>query len=140
MDAVRVMAYANYGVGLYGLALITRPEFAEQNPDAVRDFIRGTVHGLNRMIKDPAGAVAAVKTRDPLINDKTEQERIKMTLDYAIITPNVLDNGYSSVDMARLDGTLAQVAPAFNMKTTPAAAQVYTDKYLPPRDELKVAR
>ncbi len=139
-DAVRVMAYANYGVGLYGLALVTRPEFAEQNADAVRDFIRGTVHGLNRMIKDPAGAVASVKTRDPLINDKVEQDRIKMTLDYAIITPNVLDNGYSNVDMARLEGTLAQVAPAFNMKATPVATQVYTDKYLPPRAELKVAR
>jgi NitT/TauT family transport system substrate-binding protein len=106
----------------------------------VRDFIRGTVHGLNRMIKDPAAAVAAVKTRDPLINEKIEQERIKMTLDYAIITPNVLDHGYSNVDMARLESTLAQVAPAFNMKTTPAASAVYTDKYLPPRDELKVAR
>src|SRR5436190_4036979 len=139
-DAVRVMAYANYGVGLYGLALVTRPEFAEQNVDAVRDFIRGTVHGLNRMIKDPVAAVASVKTRDPLINDKVEQDRIKMTLDYAIITPNVLDNGYSNVDMARLAGTLGQVAPAFNMKTTPAASQVYTDKYLPPRAELKVAR
>ncbi len=139
-DAVRVMAYSNYGVGLYGLALIARAEFAEQNPDAARDFIRGTVHGLNRMIKDPAAAVAAVKTRDPLINEKIEQERIKMTLDYAIITPNVLDHGYSSVNMARLENTLAQVTPAFNMKTTPAAGQIYTDKYLPPRDELKVAR
>ena len=139
-DAVRVMAYANYGVGLYGLALITRPEFAEQNPQAIRDFIRGTVYGLNRMIKDPAAAVASVKTRDPLINDKVEQDRIKMTLDYAIITPNVLDNGYSNVDMGRLQGTLAQVAPAFNMKTTPSAGQIYTDKYLPPRSELKVER
>jgi NitT/TauT family transport system substrate-binding protein len=139
-DAVRVMAYANYGVGLYGLALVTRPEFAEQNADAVRDFIRGTVHGLNRMIKEPAAAVASVKGRDPLINDKVEQDRIKMTLDYAIITPNVLDNGYSNVDMARLENTLAQVAPAFNMKTTPPASQIYTDKYLPPRAELRVAR
>ncbi|HEY2186121.1 MAG TPA: ABC transporter substrate-binding protein [Xanthobacteraceae bacterium] len=140
MDAVRVMPYADYGVGLYGLALITRPEFAQQNPEALRDFIRGTVHGLNRMIKDPAAAVASVKTRDPLLNEKAELDRIKMTIDYTIITPNVLDHGYSNVDMARLASTLAQVAPAFNMKTTPDAAQVYTDKYLPPRDELKVAK
>jgi NitT/TauT family transport system substrate-binding protein len=139
-DAVRVMAYANYGVGLYGLALVTRPEFAEQNPDAIRGFIRGTVHGLNRMIKEPAAAVASVKARDPLINEQIEQDRIKMTLDYAIITPNVLDNGYSNVDMARLQGMLEQVAGPFNMKSTPAAAQIYTDKFLPPRDELKVAR
>jgi NitT/TauT family transport system substrate-binding protein len=140
IDAVRVMAYANYGVGLYGLALITRPEFAEQNPDAVRDFIRGTVHGLNRMIQDPAAAVASAKTRDPLLIDKVEMDRIKMTLDYAIITPNVLEHGYSNVDMGRLANTLAQVAPAFNMKAPLPATQVYTDKYLPPRDELKVAR
>ena len=140
IDAVRVMAYANYGVGLYGLALITRPEFAEQNPDAVRDFIRGTVHGLNRMIQDPAAAVASAKTRDPLLIDKVEMDRIKMTLDYAIITPNVLEHGYSNVDMGRLASTLAQVAPAFNMKAPLPATQVYTDKYLPPRDELKVAR
>ena len=69
------------------------------------------MHGLNRMIKDSAAAVAAVKTRDPLINEKIEQERIKMTLDYAIITPNVLDHGYSSVNMARLENTLAKSLP-----------------------------
>ena len=43
------------------------------------------------------------------------------------------------VDMGRLQGTLAQVAPAFNMKTTPSAGQIYTDKYLPPRSEILVA-
>jgi NitT/TauT family transport system substrate-binding protein len=139
-DAVRVMAYASYGVGLYGLALVTRPEYAEANPDVMRDLIRGTVHGLNRMIKDPAAAVASVRARDPLIDDKIELDRIKMTLDYAIITPNVLEHGYSNVDPARLASTLAQVAPAFNMNKIPTPAQVYSDKYLPPRDELKVAR
>jgi NitT/TauT family transport system substrate-binding protein len=92
------------------------------------------------MIKEPAAAVASVKKRDPLLNDKIEQDRIKMTLDYAIITQNVLQNGYSHVDMARLSRTLQQVAPAFGMKATPAADQVYTDKYLPPRAELKTAQ
>jgi len=51
-DAVRVMAYANYGVGLYGLALITRPEFAEQNPQAIRDFIRSTVYWSPRILRN----------------------------------------------------------------------------------------
>ena len=72
---------------------------APRRPDVPADP-RGSLRA------DPAGAVASVKTRDPLINDKIEQDRIKMTLDYAIITPNVLDHGYSNVDMARLEGIL----------------------------------
>jgi NitT/TauT family transport system substrate-binding protein len=59
-DAVRVMAYANYGVGLYGLALVTRPEFPSRTrmPSAAHPR-HGA--GLNRMIKDPAAAVASAR-------------------------------------------------------------------------------
>jgi NitT/TauT family transport system substrate-binding protein len=137
---IRLMPYVDYGVELYGLALVTRPDFAAKNPEVIRDFIRGTVHGMSVMIKDPAAAVASVKKRDPLLNADVETARIKTTLDYAIITPNVLQNGMSNVDTARLDRTLKQVAKAFEMKATPSAAQVYTDKYLPPRSDLKVAQ
>jgi len=59
-----------------------------------------------------------------------------MSLDYMFITPNVLQNGVSNVDMARLDRTLKASAKAFEIAVPPAAAEVYTDKYLPPRSEL----
>lgn len=137
-SSVRLMPYVDYGVELYGLALVTKPEYAAKNPEVIRDFIRGTVHGMNVMIKDPDAAIASVKKRDPLLIGDVEKARIKATLNYAIITPNVLKNGMSNVDMARLDRTLKQVATAFKMKAVPAAAQVYTDKYLPPRSELKI--
>ena len=137
-SSIRLMPYVDYGVELYGLALVTKPEYAAKNPEVIRDFIRGTVHGMNIMIKNPDAAIASVKKRDPLLNGDVEKARIKATLDYAIITPNVLKNGMSNVDTARLDRTLKQVAKAFDMKATPAAAQVYTDKYLPPRSELKI--
>lgn len=139
-SSVQVMPYVNYGVNLYGLALVVKPDYAAKNPEVIRDFIRGTVHGLNRMIKDPAAAVASVKKRDPLLDDQVEKDRIKMTLDYAIISPNVLKNGFSNVDMGRLEQTLKQVGPAFQMKTTPPGAQVYTAKYLPPKGDLKAAQ
>jgi NitT/TauT family transport system substrate-binding protein len=44
----------------------------------------------------------------------------------------------SNVDTARLGRTLQAVVKPFELKTTPTAAQVYTDKYLPPRTELKL--
>jgi len=44
----------------------------------------------------------------------------------------------SNVDMARLGRTLQAVAKPFELKTVPTATQVYADKYLPPRSELKL--
>jgi NitT/TauT family transport system substrate-binding protein len=138
-SSIRVMPYVDYGVELYGLALVTKPDYAAKNPQVIRDFIRATVHGMNVMIKDPDKAITSIKKRDPLINGDVEKARIQATLKYAIITPNVLKNGMSNVDTARLERTLKQVAKAFDMKATPTAAQVYVDKYLPPRSELKIA-
>jgi len=137
---IRLMPFANYGVELYGHVLAVKPDFAERNPDVIRNFIRGVVHGMNVMMKNPDAAIAATKKRDPLIDGDIEKGRIKMSLEYMFISPNVLRNGMSHVDLARLDRTLQQVVKPFDLKSTPTAAQVYTDKYLPPRDELRLAQ
>src|ERR1700733_5758830 len=109
-----------------------KPEFAARNAKAIRNFIRGSVHGFNAMIKDPAAAVASIKKRDPLVSADVEKDRIKMSLDYRMITENVLKNGASNVEPARLEGSVRDVAEAFGIKKVPPASEVYTDQYLPP--------
>lgn len=136
---VHTFIYANYGVPLYGSAIITTEEFAKAHPEAVRNFIRGLAHGLNVMIKDPAAALATVKKHDPLLDDKIEMARLKISLQYMLITDHVLKHGLSQVDMARLQKTLDDAAPAFGIKSPPKASEVYTDKYLPPAADLKIA-
>ncbi len=137
---ILVMPFANYGVELYGHVLAVNPSFAEKNPEAIKNFIRATAHGINAMIKNPDAAVASIKKRDPLINEAVEKDRIKMSLDYMFMSPNVEKNGFSNVDMARLDRTLKQAAKAFDIATPPTAAETYTDKYLPARSELMLTK
>lgn len=137
---IRTMPYVDFGVNLLGHAVVVKPEFAERNPDAVRNFILGATRGFNAMIKDPDAAVASIKKRDPLINPELEKSRIKMSLDYRMITENVLKNGVSNVDPKRLESSLKDVSAAFGIKTIPPASEVYTDRYLPPRSEMKIVR
>jgi NitT/TauT family transport system substrate-binding protein len=134
---LQLFYYAKFGIALYGNSIVTTRAFAEKNPEAVRNLIRGIVHGLNIMIKNPRSALASVKSHDPLLNDEVELTRLNRTLQDSLITQHVLDHGFSNVDMARLDETLKQVAPAFSI-AAPSAADVYTDRFLPPREELKV--
>ena len=135
---IRIIRYVDYGLDLYGKALVVRPEYAEKNPEVVRNFIRAVAHGMAGLITNPDAAVASVQKRDALLQSGIEKARIKMTLDWAIVTPNVLKNGLSGVDLARLDRSLKQVAEGVQLKTVPAVSDVYTDRYLPPRDELKI--
>jgi NitT/TauT family transport system substrate-binding protein len=134
---LQLFYYAKFGIALYGNSIVTTRAFAEKNPEAVRNVIRGLVHGLNVMIKDQDVAMASVKSHDPLLNDEVEKARMNRTLQDSLITPHVLEHGFSNVDIARLEETLKQVAPAFGI-TAPSATDVYTDRYLPPAADLKV--
>jgi NitT/TauT family transport system substrate-binding protein len=129
-----VFFYARYGVDLYGSSIVTTHAFAEKNPEAVRKFISALVHGLNVMAADLNAAMASLKSYDRLLNDEVEKERMNISMRDMLITPNVLKNGFSSVDMQRLDRTLQRVAPVFGI-AAPPAADVYTDRYLPPASE-----
>lgn len=137
---IKVMPYSEFGLQVYGKAIVVKPDYAEKNPEVVKNFIRGAVHGMNVLIKDPDAAFASVRKRDALLQPEIEKARIKMTLEYAVITPNVLKNGYSNIDLSRLDQSLRDIAQGVQLKTVPTSADVYTDRYLPPREELKMAQ
>ena len=57
VDDIVVLLMADYGVDLYGDAIIVNPKFAAEHPDAVRGFLRAFVKGLKETVKSPAAAV-----------------------------------------------------------------------------------
>ena len=136
---VTMMPYAEFGVPLYGHVLIVSPAYAQKNPDVIRKFIIGTVHGFNVMFKDPKAAVASVKKRDGLLLEDVELARIELSNKAMFQSPNVKENGMSSVDKARLAASLEQVSKAFELKEVPPLDEVYVDTYLPGKADLKVA-
>jgi NitT/TauT family transport system substrate-binding protein len=125
-----VLYFVRHGVDICGSSIVTTQAFAEKNPDAIKKFVTGLVHGLNVMIDDRNKSMASLKTFDPLLNDDIEKDRMVLSLNTMLVTQNVLKNGYSAMDMGRLDKMLKAVTPAFNI-AIPSATDVYTDKYLP---------
>lgn len=134
---IRTMPYAEHGVNLLGHVLIVKPEYAEKNPEAVRNFIRGSIIGFNKMAQDPAAAAASIKKRDPLSSVELETDRVKMSLQYRMVTDNVIEKGISVADPKRIEQSLKDVAGPFGISKIPSVSEVYTDKYLPPLSERK---
>jgi NitT/TauT family transport system substrate-binding protein len=83
--------------------------------------------------------IAAVRKRDPLIDEALETERLAMSLKMNVLTPFVKENGMGDVDPARFARSVADVAEAFGLPAAPEPAKVFSNKYLPAKADRMVA-
>jgi NitT/TauT family transport system substrate-binding protein len=134
---LNIMRFADYGVALYGHCVLTTPEFAAKNPEAVRKVVKGVAEALKAAIADPAVSIAAIKKREPLLDEKVERSRLERVIKNAIVTDRVKREGLSAVDPERLKHTIDMVAATFNIPALEPAA-IYRPDYLPPRAELRL--
>lgn len=134
---VNVMKFSDYGLDLYGHAILTTPEFAAKNPETIRKLVRGVVAAFKAAIKDPGVAIAAIKKRDPLVDDVIERSRLELVLKNSILTDDVLKNGLGAVDPGRMQKTIKTVSSAFHIPEVDVKA-IYTADYLPPQADRQV--
>lgn len=137
-DDITVLLMADYGVNLYGNAIIVNPKFAAEKPDAVKAFLRAFTKGLQDTVKSPATAVESVLKRNDVAKKDVELERLQMALRDNILTDEVKKNGFGGVDLARLDASIDQIALTYNFKAKPKGADVFDPSFLPDAAARKV--
>ncbi len=138
VDDITVLLMADYGVNLYGNAIIVNPKFAAEKPEVVKKFLVAFLKGLKETVKNPDASVASVLKRNDVAKKDVELERLKMALKDNILTPEVKTNGFGGVDAARLDKSIEQIAITYDFKNgKPKGADVFDSSYLPPAADRK---
>ena len=137
-DDVVVMQYPDYGVKLYGNAIIASPKILKENPQAVKAFLQAFTKGAKDVIADPAKAIEAVKARDGIINTELEVRRLKLAIDTVIVSPDARAEGFGQINPGRLSLMASQVSDAFNTKTRVKADDIWNGSYLPSTKELDI--
>jgi NitT/TauT family transport system substrate-binding protein len=138
VDDITVLLMADYGVNLYGNAIIVNPKFAAEKPEVVKKFLTAFLKGLKETVKNPDASVASVIKRNDVAKKEVELERLKMALKDNILTPEVKVNGFGGVDAARLDKSVEQIALTYEFKNPkPKGADVFDASFLPPAAERK---
>jgi NitT/TauT family transport system substrate-binding protein len=137
-DDIVVLPMSDYGVDLYGNAVIASEKFAKEKPEAVKGFLRALMKGVQDTVKDPASAVDAVIKRNDVAKKDVELERLKMVLEQNMITPWVKENGFGGIDKARFAKALDQIGLTFTYKNKPNVEDVFTEEFLPAADLRKV--
>ena len=137
-EDINILMMSDYGLVLYGNAIMVNPDYARANPKVVAGFVRATIKGVLDTIKDPDSAIKSVMKRNATADEKIELARLKMALKDNVVTPWVKENGFGSVDMARLSKSIEQIGVTYDFKAKPKASDIFTDKYLPPATERKL--
>src|SRR5262245_12893026 len=133
VDDIAVLLMADYGVELYGNAIIVNAKFADEHPEAVKGFLVAFMKGLKETVKQPAMAIGSVLKRNADARKNVELERLTMAIRENIITPEVKANGYGEIDEQRFNRALEQMTLAYKFKAAkPKLQDIFDPSFLPP--------
>ncbi|MEY4907459.1 MAG: hypothetical protein RL260_1177 [Pseudomonadota bacterium] len=137
-EDVVVLPYPQFGVKLYGNAIIASEEFVKKNPEAIKAFLRAFTKGVKAVIADPVGAVETVKARDGIINSELELRRLKLALDASVLTPDAKAETFGDVKGPRLSLMASQVSDAFGTKERVKSEAIWNGSFLPSAAERNI--
>ena len=130
-DDIVAFKYSDYGIDLYGNAVVVRADWLKANEETVRKFLAAVTSGMKFAVKDPQGAITHIKAAEPLANEATELKRLKLAIAANIVNDEVKKNGVGGIDAARMQRAITQVVQSFQLEKTPTVEQVFTSAYLP---------
>jgi NitT/TauT family transport system substrate-binding protein len=137
-EDIVILPYTNFGVKLYGNAIIASPKFIKENPTAVKAFLAAFTQGAKDVMVQPAAAIAHVKARDGIINVELEERRLRLAIDSVINSSDARTEGFGQINPSRMSLMASQVSDAFNTKTRVNANDVWNGSFLPSKADLNI--
>jgi NitT/TauT family transport system substrate-binding protein len=130
-EDVTILQYPDYGVKLYGNAIIVSPKLIKENPAAIKAFLTAFAKGAKEVVANPVEGITYVKARDGIINVPLEERRLKLAIDTVVASPDAYKEGFGKINDARLSLMASQVSDAFNTKTRVDRNAIWNGSFLP---------
>lgn len=128
---IKFLYYSDAGLNIYGNAVLASKKILEGNPKAVRGFVTATAKGWRDAIANPAAAIAALKKRSSLVDEKLELSKLEWLIKNQLTTDESKADGLGGVRAERFATSLSTVGGAFGLAKTPTPAEVFSSDFLP---------
>lgn len=135
---ISLMLMSDFGLDLYGNAIIVNPDFAAENPGAVKGFLRAAIKGYKTAIANPTAAIDHVMSRNEQAERDIELSRLIMAIGHHIVTDEVRSSGLGDVIGARLDKSIEQLSVIHDFSAIPKADDIFDNSFLPPMAQRKI--
>ena len=111
--------YKDYGVNVYGNAILANERFIKEQPQAIAAFLRAYTRAMKDTLANPMEGIRCTKQREAILVEEIELKRLTTILDNYVLTPNVRANGLGAFNKIRLDTQVDDVVAAFQLKVRP---------------------
>lgn len=134
-EDIVLMEMADYGLQLYGSAVIVSGKLIASKPDAVRGLVRAVMRGIRDVVVNPGAGAQLVLRRNESAQAEVERDKLVAVIERNILTPYVRAQGLGGIDRERWSGALDQLVLAGSFRDKVRAGDAFTDAYLPPAGE-----
>ena len=128
---ISTILMADYGLDLYGNAIIVNTEFAQKNQALVQGFLKAVAAGWKDAIADPAAAIESLMKRNPAADPALEQRRLQLAIDANVVTKYTLDNGMGGISADRMARALQQMSTTYEFSSPPVPSLYFDSAFLP---------
>jgi ABC-type nitrate/sulfonate/bicarbonate transport system substrate-binding protein len=137
LEELSVLPYAQAGLNLYGNAILASSSLIAQNPKVVAAFLRATNRALIETFASPVPSIAAIKQREPFLDEKVELERWRITSQY-VGAPDTAAHGLGDIRKLLVEQQVEEVADVFGLKSRPSTDGLFNLSMLPSKTERMV--
>jgi NitT/TauT family transport system substrate-binding protein len=130
-EELRIFHYKDFGVNVYGNAILTGSRFQAEQPAAVAGFLRAYNRGLKETMANYDEAIRVLKVREPIVDAAVEMRRLRGLIEQCVLTPTTKAQGLGEVNAGRLAKQITDVAQAFNLPSAPKPEAVFNPAFLP---------
>jgi NitT/TauT family transport system substrate-binding protein len=134
-EDVEIFMYGDVLKNLYGNSIVVSKAYAQKNPEVVRAFLRAITKAWKDAIAKPEDAIAALKKRDPNINESLERDRLVRVLRRNIYVRDVELFGFGAVRKDRITGAIRLITSAYNLPLRLTDDNVFSTAFLPPLED-----
>ncbi|MEL6912913.1 MAG: ABC transporter substrate-binding protein [Pseudomonadota bacterium] len=130
-EDISTILMADYGLDLYGNAIIVNTEFAAENGELVTGFLGAVAKGWAAAIADPEAAVASLIERNPAADAALETRRLQLSIDANVATDYAMENGMGGIDAARFASAIEQIKETYEFQNDPTPELYFDASFLP---------
>jgi NitT/TauT family transport system substrate-binding protein len=131
--------FGEYGLDLYSNGVMVSQKLLKENPKAVAGLVRAINRAIKDVVADPAMGVATLAKIEPLINSEIEKKRIAYALNNLMNAPEAAEIGIGDLKDDRLTRSIAVIAEAYELKSRPAASDVFNRSFLPAKADRMIS-
>lgn len=122
--AYAVYPFHEFGLRVYGNAILVNPKFLADNPKAVASFVKAYHAALKATLANTRDAMKTVKEMDANADEQFEWRRARLAFDTFVSTPTVQETGLGHIDMKRVQSNIDLVTSAYKLTNKPQAAAI----------------